>query len=194
MELKLQADDCVWKQRKQSNNLEAPLGAGNRLSQNNSAYRRLLCLRYYFSPLDVLFWRKSASLWVFWREGLVWGRSSRSFVCNHKTKKLPIRFYCVPRYLVMGDCSELGVTHWISQKCSRMTATGIVSNYCVQRRYILPRCRTNRLKYSFVPAATGLLNRCFIDESVCSFQCCLLCCMLLLLCDCGWLFCVTAWG
>lgn len=87
MELKLQADDCVWKQRKQSNNLEAPLGAGNRLSQNNSAYRRLLCLRYYFSPLDVLFWKKSASLWVFWREGLVWGRSSRSFVCNHKTQK-----------------------------------------------------------------------------------------------------------
>lgn len=113
---------------------------------------------------------------------------------SQNTKKLPIRFYCVPRYLVMGDCSELGVTHWISQKCSRMTATGIVSNYCVQRRYILPRCRTNRLKYSFVPAATGLLNRCLIDESVCSFQCCLLCCMLLLLCDCGWLFCVTAWG
>lgn len=124
-----------------------------------------------------------------WSEG---GAAGVSFAITKHKKKLPIRFYCIPRYLVMGGCSGLGVTHWISQKCSRMTATGIVSNYCVQRRYILPRCRTNRLKYSFVPAATGLLNRCLIDESVCSFQCCLLCCVLLLLCGCGWLFCVTA--
>lgn len=91
---------------------------------------------------------------------------------SQNTKKVPIRFYCIPRYLVMIGCSKLGVTHWISQKCSRMTATGIVSNYCIQLRYILP----NRLKYSFVPAATGLLNRCLIDESVRSFQCYLLCC------------------
>lgn len=43
--------------------------------------------------------------------GKCWSEEgSRSFVCFHKAQKnLTIRFYCMPCYLVMIVCSELGV-------------------------------------------------------------------------------------
>lgn len=65
--------------------------------------------------------------------GKCWSAEEQpEFRLQSQNRKLPIRFYCIPRYLVMIGCTELGVTHWISQNCSITTQ---LLCYCIQLLY-----------------------------------------------------------